>query len=74
MAKAKKAAPRKLTGSVHVSVGKGATAKSIHSLLDSIFKQQGCLTCGLGGIDIHIRPGELILPELNKEAITVLSH
>jgi hypothetical protein len=71
MATVKKAVAKKLSGSVHVSVGKAATAKSIHSLLDSIFRLQGCLACGLGGIDIILRPEEVILPEFNKESLNV---
>lgn len=74
MATVKKAAPkRKLTGSVQVTVPKTIHAKTIHALLDEIFKQHGCLTCGLGGIDIHIRPGELVLPQFNAESIAIIN-
>ena len=74
MAKATKAATSraKLAGPVVISVGKAANAKAIHSLLDEIFKLNGCLTCGLGGIDITLRPGELILPQFNKEGLALL--
>ena len=29
-------------------------AKSVHAALDQIFRLNGCLACGLLGIDIHI--------------------
>lgn len=70
MAKAAKKAPAKATklaaGTVRVDVKSGVSSKSIHALLDEIFKQHGCLTCGLGGIDIHIRPLEVIQPNLGQ--------
>lgn len=74
MAKAAKKAPTKAVasasklspGTLHVNVKPNITAKALHSLLDEIFKQHGCLTCGLGGIDILIRPLEVIQPNFSK--------
>lgn len=43
-------------GTLRVELKAGISAKAIHNLLDEIFKQNGCLTCGLGGIDLHLRP------------------
>ena len=77
MAKATRAAATaksKLSGTVLVSVGKKANAKAIHSLLDEIFKLNGCLTCGLGGIDLTLRPGEVILPQFNNEGLVMLGR
>lgn len=69
MAKAAKKAPAKAklaAGTVRVDLKPGVSSKSIHALLDEIFKQHGCLTCGLGGIDIHLRPLEVIQPNLGQ--------
>jgi hypothetical protein len=36
------------------SPGSKISAKQIHAAMDQIFRLNGCLACGLLGIDIHI--------------------
>ena len=36
------------------SPGSKITAKQVHAAMDQIFRLNGCLACGLLGIDIHI--------------------
>lgn len=43
-------------GTVQVTVGKAVTQKSLHELIDRIIHMHGCTACGLGGIDVLIRP------------------
>jgi hypothetical protein len=42
-------------GTVQVTVGKQVNKKNLHDIIDRIFDQHGCLGCGLGGLDVHIR-------------------
>lgn len=42
-------------GTVQVTVGSKVTAKSLHDIMDLTIRMHGCLTCGLGGLDIIIR-------------------
>ena len=47
----------KLNGNlVRLTSNPGAkiTAKQVHAAMDQIFRLNGCLACGLLGIDIHI--------------------
>ncbi len=41
----------------------GIAAKSLHSVLDRIITLHGCVTCGLGGIDLRIRVQDALLIE-----------
>jgi hypothetical protein len=58
--------------SVRLTANPGAkiTPQIIHGALDRIFKLNGCLACGLLGVDIHIHGGdpEPLLP--NVEGFT----
>lgn len=38
--------------------GAGITPEHVHKALDSIFRLNGCLSCGLLGIDILIHGGD----------------
>lgn len=44
---------------VKVVFNRNVTADQIHKSLDRIFKEGGCVTCGLGGIDIRFIPEEI---------------
>ena len=38
--------------------GAKITPKEVHAALEKIFRLNGCLACGLIGIDIHIHGGD----------------
>ena len=56
-----KSAPSKIAGkTVRLSAGKGSkiTADVVHAAMEQIFRLNGCLACGLIGIDVHIHGGD----------------
>ncbi len=56
-----KAVPSRLTGkTVRLSANPGAriTSDVVHAAFDQIFKLNGCLSCGLLGIDVIIHGGD----------------
>jgi hypothetical protein len=42
-------------GSVVVTVGNQINHQTLHEIIDTLLGEHGCLTCGLGGLDIIIR-------------------
>lgn len=50
-------------GSVQVTVSPKVTQKNLHDIIDTIIKQHGCTVCGLGGLDIVIRPQDPLILE-----------
>jgi hypothetical protein len=51
-----KAKPREVT--LVANRGSKITAKEVHAAMEQIFRLNGCLACGLIGIDIHIHGGD----------------
>ncbi|MEQ1601163.1 MAG: hypothetical protein HOP04_04060 [Methylophilaceae bacterium] len=43
-------------GTVQVTVGSRISPKNLHDIIDSIINLHGCLACGLGGLDVLLRP------------------
>ena len=76
MATVKKAvaAKSKLAGSVTVTLPRKVDAKTIHATLDKIFKLNGCVACGLGGIDLRLRLGDLINPGVENAGVGIAVH
>ncbi len=58
-----------VTKPVMVTLPAKATAKSIHLAIDEIFKLNGCVACGLGGIDLRLRIGEVINPRFQENIV-----
>ena len=63
-------------GALQVTVGANVTKKHLYEIIDQITRQHGCLACGLGGLDIVIRPqdprimeGFLNIPEVKDVVI-----
>jgi hypothetical protein len=77
MATTKKAAAKfvKLapTKAVVVTLPPKVNAKTIHATLDEIFKLNGCIACGLGGIDLRLRLGDIIQPRINEGIAQITS-
>lgn len=51
-----KAKPRQVT--LVANRGSKITPKEVHAALEQIFRLNGCLACGLIGLDIHIHGGD----------------
>jgi hypothetical protein len=56
MATTTKAKPRQVT--LVANRGSKITAKEVHTAMEQIFKLNGCLACGLIGLDIIIHGGD----------------
>jgi hypothetical protein len=50
-------------GSVQITVGTKVTQKNLHDIIDTIINLHGCMACGLGGLDIVIRPQDPLIFE-----------
>ncbi|MGE0826162.1 MAG: hypothetical protein AB7G75_17080 [Candidatus Binatia bacterium] len=50
-------------GTLTVSVQEGIAAKSVHDILDRIFRLHGCVACGLAGLDLRFRVEDSLLVE-----------
>ncbi len=50
-------------GAIQLTLRNAPSAKSIHAALDKIFRLHGCPTCGLNGLDIRLRPQEVLFNE-----------
>lgn len=53
--------PSKITGravTLTASPGAKITPEIVHAALEKIFRLNGCLACGLIGIDLHIHGGD----------------
>lgn len=55
-------------GTLQVTVSRQVTRDDLHTLIDRITKQHGCMACGLGGLDLVIRTQDPIL-EIISEGI-----
>lgn len=51
-----KAKPREVT--LVANRGSKITPKEVHAAMEQIFRLNGCLACGLIGLDIHIHGGD----------------
>lgn len=47
-------------GTLKVQVSEKVTADDLHKLLDRVLNLHGCTTCGLAGIDLHLRGDDLM--------------
>jgi len=58
---------------VQFAVNEGVKAEVVHRALDRLFKLSGCPSCGLLGIDVHLRVSD---PEFVRmtEPIAALQH
>ncbi len=77
MATTKKAAAKFVKAAsfspVLVTLPTKVNAKVIHATLDEIFRLNGCLACGLGGIDLRLRIGEIMQPRINENIAQITS-
>jgi hypothetical protein len=58
---------------VLVTLPTKVSAKVIHATLDEIFRLNGCLACGLGGIDLRLRLGDIRQPRINENIAQITS-
>ncbi len=77
MATTKKAAAKFVKSAVSspvlVTLPPKVNAKVIHATIDEIFRLNGCLACGLGGIDLRLRLGDIRLPRINENIAQITS-
>lgn len=65
--------PARSTGVVQLTLREGVDIKDVHDAIEkllTVLKPQGCITCGLGGIDIVIRPGDPVFFEEVSRVMT----
>lgn len=53
-------------GTLQVTVGKGVSRENLHQIIDEIINLHGCMACGLGGLDLRIRPQDLVSERFQK--------
>jgi hypothetical protein len=53
-------------GTLQVTVSRQVTRDDLHTLIDRIAKQHGCMACGLGGLDLVIRTQDPIFDVISE--------
>ena len=62
MAEQGRTALRQTHTTLEVAFQHNVTKEQIHHALDEIFKQHGCLACGLGGLDLRLLQERVVSP------------
>jgi len=48
---------------LQVTVGNRVSRENLHDIIDRIINLHGCMACGLGGLDLRIRPQDQLVIE-----------